>query len=388
MNVLQFVLISVVVAAAIGGITNHLAIKMLFQPRNALVIWGRRVPFTPGLIPKRKDEIAQSLGRVVSEYLVTSSGLKSVLDKPDFRAKVEMKARQWVEKWTHREESLEELLLQIWSVERLEQAKTSLADLIRQMSAQGFDWIWEERGLARYELGALFPKWTAEHKEQLVNKGVEYLIAEVRKELASANGDKLLRRLTSQFMEQTGGLLGTLAGLFMDEGKMVQKVKVVLVETLESPAVKASMTGFFMRQIEQFEAKTLEEIADLLFDGQGKAGIKKFMDNALPWETWLDSLGTKPLSVFLAVHEQGVLQKVPSAVDFLLHIVAANMERIFTAIELPKLVEGEVRQFPIERLEQIILSVSGREFRAITWLGVLLGGIIGLIQSLLMQWGF
>jgi uncharacterized membrane protein YheB (UPF0754 family) len=49
---------------------------------------------------------------------------------------------------------------------------------------------------------------------------------------------------------------------------------------------------------------------------------------------------------------------------------------------LPQLVEAQVAKFPIERLEEIILSVSGKEFRAITWLGVLLGGLIGLVQSL------
>jgi len=32
----------------------------------------------------------------------------------------------------------------------------------------------------------------------------------------------------------------------------------------------------------------------------------------------------------------------------------------------------------------MILDVTGKEFRAITWLGVLLGGLIGLIQSLLI----
>jgi uncharacterized membrane protein YheB (UPF0754 family) len=57
------------------------------------------------------------------------------------------------------------------------------------------------------------------------------------------------------------------------------------------------------------------------------------------------------------------------------------------AVNLPQLVQEQVEKFPIERLEEVILSVSGREFRAITWLGVLLGGIIGLFQSLLtMLW--
>ncbi|MNO04618.1 hypothetical protein D3C81_2257180 [compost metagenome] len=58
------------------------------------------------------------------------------------------------------------------------------------------------------------------------------------------------------------------------------------------------------------------------------------------------------------------------------------------AISLPELVKEQVEKFPVERLEEIILNISGSEFRAITWLGALLGGFIGLLQSLFMlMWG-
>ena len=51
------------IGALIGGITNHLAIKMLFRPHEAKYIGSWRVPFTPGLIPKRRDELANNLGK-------------------------------------------------------------------------------------------------------------------------------------------------------------------------------------------------------------------------------------------------------------------------------------------------------------------------------------
>lgn len=84
-----FILVNVCVAAFVGGVTNHFAIKMLFHPREEKIILGRRVPFTPGLIPKRKDEIAESLGHVVSDYLVTSEGLQDLIRRPVFRSKME-----------------------------------------------------------------------------------------------------------------------------------------------------------------------------------------------------------------------------------------------------------------------------------------------------------
>ena len=82
-----YILVSVSVAAFVGGLTNHFAIKMLFHPRKELYLGKWRIPFTPGLIPKRKDEIAQSLGDVVANYLVTPQGMKQFLLHDSFKKK-------------------------------------------------------------------------------------------------------------------------------------------------------------------------------------------------------------------------------------------------------------------------------------------------------------
>ena len=40
----------------------------------------------------------------------------------------------------------------------------------------------------------------------------------------------------------------------------------------------------------------------------------------------------------------------------------------------------------MDKVERVILSITGSEFRAITWLGALLGGMIGIIQALMLVW--
>ena len=57
------------------GYTNHLAIKMLFRPHRPIYIGKFQVPFTPGLIPKRRDELAVQLGKMVVEHLLTPEGI-------------------------------------------------------------------------------------------------------------------------------------------------------------------------------------------------------------------------------------------------------------------------------------------------------------------------
>ena len=58
------------VGALIGWLTNVIAIKLLFRPINPIGIKGTSF-MIQGLIPKRKGEIAKSIGDVISEELVS-----------------------------------------------------------------------------------------------------------------------------------------------------------------------------------------------------------------------------------------------------------------------------------------------------------------------------
>lgn len=70
-------LILAVIGAVIGWMTNVIAIKLMFRPINPVGIKG--TPFViQGLIPKRKAEIAKSIGDVISEELIS---IDKIVDK-------------------------------------------------------------------------------------------------------------------------------------------------------------------------------------------------------------------------------------------------------------------------------------------------------------------
>lgn len=75
------------IGALIGGMTNHLAIKMLFRPHNPIYFRGKRLPFTPGLIPKRRDELAKQLGVTVTNYLLTPDTIRKKFFSQDIKDK-------------------------------------------------------------------------------------------------------------------------------------------------------------------------------------------------------------------------------------------------------------------------------------------------------------
>lgn len=64
-------------------------------------------------------------------------------------------------------------------------------------------------------------------------------------------------------------------------------------------------------------------------------------------------------------------------------VTAENkIEDVVKKLNLQEVVRQQVDTFPVQKLEELILGISKREFKMITALGFLLGGIIGLIQGL------
>lgn len=67
-----------VVGAVIGYITNDIAIRMLFRPHRAVYIGPWRLPFTPGIVPRRKDQLARILGEAIVEKFFNADDLEIV----------------------------------------------------------------------------------------------------------------------------------------------------------------------------------------------------------------------------------------------------------------------------------------------------------------------
>ena len=79
--------IQVFVGTFAGGITNTIAVWMLFNPKQP------RFGFQ-GAIPKNQARLAKSLGRTVGEKLLTPGDLQSELSRPEFRAAFESRLEE------------------------------------------------------------------------------------------------------------------------------------------------------------------------------------------------------------------------------------------------------------------------------------------------------
>ena len=78
-------LIPPLAGAIIGYVTNAIAIKMLFRPLREYRIFGIRVPFTPGILPRQRHKLAQSIGGMVERELLTPEILRERLARENVR---------------------------------------------------------------------------------------------------------------------------------------------------------------------------------------------------------------------------------------------------------------------------------------------------------------
>ena len=102
--------VSYIIAPLLGGvigyITNDIAIRMLFRPHKAKYLFGVRIPFTPGIIPKEKERIAEAMGCAISENLMSKDVLERYLLSDEMIAKIRSATEEFIETQRNNNETL------------------------------------------------------------------------------------------------------------------------------------------------------------------------------------------------------------------------------------------------------------------------------------------
>ncbi|MCL6479653.1 MAG: DUF445 family protein [Peptococcaceae bacterium] len=73
------------IGAAIGWLTNWLAVRLLFRPYRPVSLIGYTVQ---GVIPKRRAELARSIGQVVEKELISVDDLIEAVKSPEAMEKI------------------------------------------------------------------------------------------------------------------------------------------------------------------------------------------------------------------------------------------------------------------------------------------------------------
>jgi len=180
------------IGALIGWLTNYIAIKMLFHPRDAVRILSIQIQ---GVFPKRQKELASKLGQIVSEELVSVEDLTQHLkEKATSEAILNHIALRLEEGITSRLPRAFPMLAMLMSSEMTEKIKSFLLGQISSLNEE------------------LIDKLSGQLEEELdVHRIVE-------EKVAAFSSDKLeeilfsIMRREFKFVEMVGAVLGFLIG--------------------------------------------------------------------------------------------------------------------------------------------------------------------------------
>ncbi|WP_215145110.1 DUF445 family protein [Exiguobacterium qingdaonense] len=359
----------IAIGAVIGGVTNFLAIKMLFRPHEPKFIGSVRVPFTPGLIPKRRNELASSLGKTVVKHLLTPEGMRKRLLDDQVTLHITHFVQREVQAMLRSEKTVQELLEPLYpnAEERIitladEKLRAELSSAMAEVKERKLYEMLGEEGMDRVR--ALIP----EIVDALLVKSEEYFY--------STEGEAQLRHMVDSFVQRR---LGFIAG-FIQNMNFVEMVRPEIVNILRGQSTRDGMTTMITREFERFSERTVDTLVDERLELKLIDGITDQVVSRLP----IGQLLNRPLSSYTQSVESRVVDElVPQGVTVVIERFTSEMETIMDRLKIDKIVQEQVQSLDTSYLEEIVLSISKREFRAITWLGALLGGMIGLIQGLI-----
>lgn len=236
------------VGAFIGYLTNRVAIRMLFRPLKAWRVMGIRVPMTPGVIPSKRGELADNMGEVVGDHLLTSKEIGKALQEEKFQQHLLNVIAERVGAILHKDlPSVPELVPQKYSIylqmgiytlkNRLknnvhefmetDDFGTKIEKAVDQKLDQIFDrdvgevlggkereaaYAFVESSIARMLASPVMEKWVQEFIQQQV-----YGALQQEKNLQEILPESLVSLLESSISQQTPNLLKKLAEILKDK---------------------------------------------------------------------------------------------------------------------------------------------------------------------------
>ncbi|MGQ5207965.1 DUF445 domain-containing protein [Bacillus subtilis] len=362
----------IVIGAAIGAVTNHLAIQMLFRPYKAYYLFGKRVPFTPGLIPRRRDELAKQMGLMVVNHLLTPEGIKKRLVSDVAKTQALRVGEQLIQKLSLSEVTVKEALEKA-GMKRPEKAADAwisswtddkLNELFRQYGDQS--------------LKELVPIEVQEKLEEKIPMISGYILSRSVRYFESDEGKIRLGNMIDDFLKERG-MLGSMVQMFLGNSSLADRVLPELLKFLRNEETNKLLSDLLKNEWGKLREYTFNE-ADEKWNAKALIfSLKRRMLQAFSTAPFFNNtIGT------LTVRYESELtqQMLPALLDKLLEGISSNLESVLKRLRLEEIVKEQVDQFPVERLEEMVLSISKKEFKMITYLGGLLGGIIGAIQAL------
>lgn len=319
-------IVAPLVGGVIGYITNDIAIRMLFRPHTAKYVFGIKVPFTPGIIPKEKGRIAEAIGGAISQNLMNQEVLERYLLSDEMTLKVRTSVEDFLNIQKKNEESVADFLRHYISEEELQGIIASVnSNLTNQVHSK----------LTDSEVG-----------KNVAHVVVEHVV------------DKMKAMDPTEILSGFAGGLGGLkaAAITMLGGNILGKFFSLLREPSEN---------LLANNINSMLQKNGAEIVSTMIGNEAQT----FMDT--------------PMAKLLEGKDEQIKQIINTVESVYRTIISEHLPRILESVDIAKIVRERINEMDVNETEKLIFQVMDKELKAIVWLGALLGILMGSINLII-----
>ncbi len=390
-----------VVGGVIGYFTNDIAIKMLFRPYRAVYIGRRRIPFTPGLIPRNQERLAKRISDTIMGSLLTPEELQNL-------------ARRLLQ--TERVQAAILWLLKL-SIEQLQESKEQktakilgsiLRDLFGQSLPRLLKVVARQEEFLEDQLNHIFDQVILEFQlsEEQAEKLSEWLIEIVippdvlRQTLIDFLTDRNIQVIDEGFREKTSGTYWVVANLFGVRNTLTRLRTFCLDEKENSNAVLAELTfslGVKQRfkewlqnlSLQNLPVATVRQLRKTMRDSvrhylqDRGSDVLQGLSQSVDWEN-VASVVLNRLQ-----NSEAVLSSLDLVSEELALILERYLEKDLEKIvaqaipilNIDQVIKDRVKATSPADLEAAINGIVRSELQAIVNLGGILGLIIGALQS-------
>ncbi|BCJ88011.1 DUF445 family protein [Effusibacillus dendaii] len=363
--------ITIIVGAVIGFVTNLLAIVMLFRPWREWRILGVKVPFTPGLIPKRQAEIAKKLGEVVETHLLTEEAVQTVLSRPEWVAEIRSQVMQLLERVLSEERTLGNVLRKIsgWTSEQV-------AFQVERLLSQAFQSV--ILGLESKQLRDVLSPGL----QQGIADRIGVLALEIQKKTAAWLDSTDIKDFISQTIQQmllNGGMLGKMAVMFVNEEKLTEEMIPHLKKWADSLETLIFIESILYREWDELLHQNAVELLQK-FTGRNELDVPAQTEAV--WDRLTERMLAADLLILFEKHKDILENIVNTLLVRVQQSSVSWLTYVMRSLQINQIVERQIASFPLPKLEFLVVSIVKKELQMITWLGALLGGLIALVQVL------
>lgn len=393
-----------VAGGVIGYFTNDLAIKMLFRPYQPRFLFGRRLPFTPGLIPRNQERLAKRVSDTIMNSLLTPEELQKL-------------AKRLLE--THRVKEaifwLLKLALEQIKDDKKEKTAKILADILRDLFGDSLPKLLQSlarRGdFLEIQINQIFDRILLEFKltETQARQLSDWLLKVVfapdllRQALINFLTDRNINVIDEGLREKTSGTYWVVANIFgvknalsrlrsfcLDDREMANTR---IQELLLSLEVRTRLKEFFLElslqnlpvaTVKQLRETTNKAVRDYI--QEKGADLLHEVSMNIDWDkisllivNRLESSNVVKSSLELISEELALILE---------RYLEKDLERIVAQaipiLSIDQVIIDRVKATSPEQLEVATQSIVRSELQGIVNLGGVLGVLIGFLQSLIL----